>query len=332
MVRSLVAKFVVGASLSGSLVAGAIAGPLNRQWVDRDARWVVHVDVEAMAVSSIGPAMNWPGAGDPDQCVAEFFRESGFDLSTDIKGITIYGFAGDPHDAVAVILATPSFDRVVDYLVTHLPGFEKVADGPHPRYTWVEDGSKRYGQVMPGPDGLRLALVAREPSRLTAAAAVAGGVAPTLAGVQDGPLARQPAPGSFLFCAAHMDAPGDGRQASMLVQMTESLVVDVRDVAGEMHAALELTMREGRDPTAVVAMANGVLAWTRVMAGADPDLEKLALVLDGLEISTQARQVTARLSIPSSRVRELLNHAAILDRSSHPPAEAPGAADPDRKD
>jgi hypothetical protein len=333
---------IIGVGLLGlpGFAGMALAGPLNRQWVDRDADWVFHLNMEALAASDLGPLLSIEVLEKNDDQVFVFLRAAGVDPLRDLKGLTVYGWhstraaapgPGGEDEGVAVIIASAAIERLAEHLVAQLPGFERIADAPVPQYTWLEHGSRRYGQIMPGPEGLRLALVARDQARLAAAAAIIAGAAPSLAAVREGPLAQEPTPGAFMFAMAQIQATeGDGqRRRAALTRMTESIRFEMGSAAiegaepapgedgSEYYIMVALRVRQGRDAANVVQIINGLMAMARLAAASDPDLNELASALDGLQITTggDGREIVARLGVPAGQMRNLVDDAKRVEKS-----------------
>lgn len=322
-------KWIVACSAS-VLASTALAGPLEKAWIDRDARWVIHLDVEGALASSLGPLMT-DSCRTADHEVVAFLSDAGVDPGRDLKGLTVYAFGAEPKDAVAIINATPAIDGLAERLSLQVPGFERIADKPHPQYTWHEDGVKRYGQILPGPAGSRLALVARDPVLLAAAAAVVAGVAPNLDSVETGPLAALPQAGSFIFAMARVEGLDRGGRVALVTRMTESFVFEAGEDQAEAYATLTLTTREERDAKSMVQILNGMLAMARLAVGDDPEQAELAGMLDMVEIAGDGSQVSARISMASERMRDLVKEATRAGRSWREDREDKGGEDGEQR-
>jgi hypothetical protein len=325
MIRSVAVGLCIGAGLSS-----AQAGPLNKQWVDGEAKWVVHMDVEAAMASSYGPrlqqlyqvAIEGLGDGEP----REVLRRAGIDLMRDVKGATLYGMDSRGEEGVLVVHAAAGVDRLLEPLSEHLPGFERVADAAPMTFSWMEGKSRRYGRIQPGPaEGERLIILARSIEEFRRNQTVLGDAAASMQGAIEEPMARNPARGSMLFVMArglNEDGKGAARgQAAMLSRLTSTLVFDMGESGMQSWAEVSLAARKEREADAMIQMMNGMIAMAQVTAHTEPEYERYAAMLDAVSIGKAGQIVTARMNAPSSLMLELMSELQSLPLECDVPAE-----------
>jgi hypothetical protein len=297
------------------LASAAVAGPLKKAWVDGDAHWVFHLDMEGLVASSLGPLVLEAFHDGEDDKLLAFLRDAGVDPARDLKSVTVYAFGGEPKDAVAIVVGTAAMDELAARLAARFPSFERIAEEPYPKYTWMEDGAARYGQIMPGPQGSRVAVVARDAVHLAGAATVIEGASASLETVKSGPLSRTPRASSFLFAMARVEGARRAGKAAMVTRMTESFVFEAGEDPREAYATLTLAIREGRDAASIVQIFNGMLAMARLAVSGDPELEEVASMLEMVEMTVEGSEVSVRIGIGSERVRELVEATTRLERT-----------------
>lgn len=314
-----------------------LAGPFNNERVDRDARWVGHLDMEAALASAFGETIRsgYSNAVEhlqrehADDPVAEIFG-SGFDFLRDIRGLTFYGYETGSSDCIMVLETTDAVDSLLAHLEEHIPGFERLSGELHPTYGWVERGElgepgarKRYARVravpVPGAGGGegerglggkpgRLVLVTHSRVDLERASAVLSGQAPTLASVEEHPLAALPKGGSLLFVAVDGVNLRGGREerVAMLSRLTSAMQMDIGQQGDEMYAEVSLTARDEREAAAMVQIIHGILAWAQMHALDDQDFQPVASILAGVVVDREGQRVTSRVKADAGEVSEAL--------------------------
>jgi hypothetical protein len=325
MIRSVAAGLCIAAWLSS-----VQAGPLNKEWVDSEARWVVHMDVESMIGSSYGLMMRQlyqtaiVGLGQGE--AGEVLRKAGVDLMRDVKGATLYGMDIRGEEGVLLVHGMESLDRLLEPLAEHLPGFEKLAGAEPLTFSWMEGSARRFGRVRPGAAaGERLIILAPGLEQLGRVELVLSGGAPSLAAAAEDPMSRTPAAGSVLFILAQglnegSAAPGKG-QAAVLSRLTSNLALDIGESNMESWMQVSLTARKDREADAMVQMMHGMIAMAQVTAQGEPEYERFAAMLDAVSIGKEGRVVTATMKAPSSLMMEALSAMPSLQLHCDVPGE-----------
>jgi hypothetical protein len=310
---------LMAAGLFAAVVAGApaVAGPLNKDWVDRDARWLVHVDVEAAAGSTYAPLLHamylQSVEAMGDGRAREVLDRSGLDLLRDVKGATAFGLDMRGEESLLILHGTTRLEAMLEPLAAELPGYEQVEAGLRQTvFSWNEGNSKRYGLVRQvGDGGDRLMVFAPGRDQLDRVVALLGRTAPSLAASQDQTMMRAPAPGSMLFILAHglneEGTPSGRGQGAMLSRLSSALALDVGESGQNTYMELALTARKEREADAMIQLMNGMIAMAHVTAASEPEFQRLAAMLDVMRIEREGSLVTARMSTPSSLMMEAMS-------------------------
>jgi hypothetical protein len=214
--------------------AGALAGPLNRALVDREATWVVHMDVEAAARSSLS---GWAvknaspaGIAKIEECKKKFGM-----APIDFKGVTIYGLDLQ-DDGVAVLTTTGEADALsVKLPEAGLEEFKARVDGNVHYFTFKLEGKTWYLAVRPSGPQERLVLVAASGASLERGLKVIQGSTPNLmadaAAINNVVATAQPDKGSLAFIAMR-NVSGQRNMNANILQNTKTLVIDIGESAG----------------------------------------------------------------------------------------------------
>ena len=111
--KRLVAVFAALALLA----AVGQAAPFDSKNVAADAKWVVHVDVDAVRDSKVvqNAFTTWPILKDHSGKHFDMIRDKiGVDLRKDLHGVTIYGRDTDKKNGVAIVFATVNQQLLLD--------------------------------------------------------------------------------------------------------------------------------------------------------------------------------------------------------------------------
>src|SRR5690349_20860226 len=108
------------AALAGTLASRlALGGPLDTAMVDKEAKWLVHVDMEAGLASTCGRYLVEEVRKNPEKVIEQATAKTGLDPTKDIKSLTIYGFKpGEDNDGVVVAVTSAAADQLAEKLKT----------------------------------------------------------------------------------------------------------------------------------------------------------------------------------------------------------------------
>src|SRR5271169_3118436 len=112
--KTLLSKVTLALACLATGGLTASGAPLKRADVAADPAWVAHLDCDALRPTTIGQyiqsEMNKP---DAQEKLAGFQSMVGFDLRTQLHGLTLYGTGSNPHDGVLLVYADFDPDRLV---------------------------------------------------------------------------------------------------------------------------------------------------------------------------------------------------------------------------
>lgn len=125
--------------------AAACAGPMPAREIPAQAKWVIHLDVEAILKSSFGePILEI--ANDPMVAprLAAFTAMFGMNLVGDIHGMTLWGFGNNDHQAALYLEG--KYDRVkLETIVRAAENYREIPYGAARIHAWRDKGKNLYG-------------------------------------------------------------------------------------------------------------------------------------------------------------------------------------------
>ncbi|HEX5244094.1 MAG TPA: hypothetical protein VFW23_12590 [Tepidisphaeraceae bacterium] len=255
------------------------AGPLNAHWVSADAKWLVHVDLDAGLRSKVGQAaLDWALAN-PD--LKEAFTRAqatlGMKLPSDIHDVTLYGRSFGP-DGVVIVHAELNRDKLMS-LLQSTKNLKSSDLRGRTIYTWEEESPKDQVDASHTSAGALIddssVVLGRDKESIVAALDVIDGKQPAL---DSGSLLAQPAPpGTIGFIAAiDLESVANGPDRSPLFQKCREglLAVGEHNEQAFMHA--EVTAQSAESAQQLVGVLRGLQALAQLQ---NPQVGKdLALV------------------------------------------------------
>ena len=251
--------------------------------VRAEARWVAHVDVEALAKSDVYAALVADGVVSVQEEV-ELVQELGLDPVKDLRGVTVYGVEEKGEHTVVVL----------DGKALHAWGDDCFAA------VLRREGSAR-----------RLVVQSDDRDAVSRACAVIEGRGASLAGSEK--LRALPAEGSIVWAASTTRlAELDGLQvASNVVKLAEDVVFDLGESHGELFATLRVDAERAQEARQIQQVLQGAVALVGLVGGDDPELGRALQDLTGaLRFTTEDTQVRAEFRMST---RLLLEHLRTLD-------------------
>ena len=291
----------------------AMAGGLVKEQVSAQAKWVVHLDVEAAWASALGQfvldKIEKDGKADQIQKFADVF---GFDLTKDLHGITLYGESYNPADGVAIVNATVNKDKLLGLLAQNA-GHQEIAYGDFVLQRWTQ---KPEG---PGDDGARygtfyrddLVIISRSVTALQHAIDVMGNPASSLAGANAPSLLPPVSAGAFLVAAAtDIKLPAEAAPKAAMLKNIAGGSLEFGQDGDNVFLNLRLTTKTDADALRLRQMAQGLLAFAQMavqhLADTNQPTPPWAVLVPAAVVDGQGREAHLGLSLASQEFTALL--------------------------
>jgi hypothetical protein len=237
----------------------AWGGPLEPGDVSSSARWVIHLDSQALWSSELGTQLTEIVASPDIQAKLGAIKTLfGTDLTQDIHSVTLYGPDGNDVQAVALVKGQMDRKRLVSMAVL-TPRYEKMAQGDSVIHRWGEGGDKKT-QYMGFASDDKL-VMSQSRSAVQMALNVLAGKADSVQGTaRFKALKRAPDKAFVVMCAEDLSAMTRGKANAAMLQRSSVLAV----IAGETDGFFEATVRletESREAAGQIeTMGRGILA------------------------------------------------------------------------
>jgi hypothetical protein len=300
------------------LAVPAFAGPLQRQEVAADAKWLLHFDVDQLRSTPEGDSLT-RGIADRvlDEPKAVLKREADFDLDlTKASSITAYG----DYSSNSVLLVKTDLDieKLVDAALVQMAKFKNIPSWPVDKT--VRDGILTYTF----PDGVSLWIRPDKAILFSKSAAATEKANDVLAGraanltssstFSDFPDAQKP---FFFFGAAEgfngypdlTSGAGTNNPKAKILKLTQSGRVVMGQQDEQAFVNFSWKAKSSEVVTQMQQVVQGMVALASLTAS---DNEDIQLLTDSAKVSAAGNIVSLNLNFPADKALVILNK--LLDR------------------
>ena len=286
---------VLGVTIMVLAAAAIQAAPLDSRQVAADAKWLVHIDVDALR-DSVVLQQAWTrdvtGRPDVETWVAAIREQMCMDPAKDLHGILAYGSTPGSAEGVLIVNATVDQSQFVEK-VSKAPDYRAGTHREFQWYSWVQgDGPVTCGFFQPG-----VLVFAKTQDLATKTLDSLDGKLPGLA--PDRPLIQAAPVGTILLIRASGLADAALPFKSPLITRAQSLqmVFGEHDATSFSEVTLLLQTAEAADH--VRTALEGLRATALLQSGTNPGWEKL---LKRMKITLAGSTVTAATRAPVEEV------------------------------
>ncbi len=297
----------IAAVVALGIATTAAAGPLDLKQVCASAKWVVHVDVDAMRESTLVQRIydkviqEAPEAEQHLRNVTDLVEHLGIDLTRDLHGITAYGsVVGKPE---GVFLVDANFDeKSLLEKADQAPDHQVTTHGAYQVHSWTDAKGKRHEHPMAGTVYKNLLIFAPAAAQVNAALDVLDGKSPALAGKSSPLTAKVPA-GTLVLIRAIGLSDAKLPWKSPLVTQSESFGVAIGEQGGKVCFEGMLTAKSKETAEQAKAVVEGARSMAELQHGQDAEAAKLIKAVKvsvadtalSVEFSASADDVWSRL-------------------------------------
>lgn len=115
------------------------AAPPNPKFIPADAKWAVHLDMEALLDASVVQKAvdRWMEEENGEFALNHVKRMFGVDLRKDVKGLTLYNSGFEEHEAVLLVNANFDQEKLLE-IAADLPDHDTDEVGSIEVHTWTD--------------------------------------------------------------------------------------------------------------------------------------------------------------------------------------------------
>jgi hypothetical protein len=297
----------------------AQAAPLDLKQVAADAKWLVHVDVDAVRACAV-VQKGW------EKCMAmdknaekhlDMLRDQiGMDLRTDLHGLTFYGKEVGQHTGVLIVHAKADQHKLLE-MAKMAPEYKAIKSGPLEIHTWTH----KHGTMTVTVAGAFLTpdvmVFASCPEELKAALAVLAGKAHGVG--PDSALAGKVLPGSTVVARATGIAQAKLPCKSPLATQIESARIAMGENNGESFFRAKANMTNTEVVGQIKTIIDGGIAMAKLHAGNDELGKKL---IKGLKVAAEGKTLNIAWSASAGDVWAMMEKISKDIEAHHKKMEA----------
>ena len=290
--------------------AEARADALQLKQVAADAKWVGHIDCDAMRASTVVQKA-WDKVlelhKDARAHLDKAHEVLGIDLTEDIHCVTVYGKVVGKENGVALLHA--KLDRAkLEGLVAKAQDHKVAEAGAYKIHSWIHNDHGKSKPVSGAIRGDDLVVLAGCVDDVKAALAVLDGKAPAMA--DDGPLRGRTWPGACLLFRvvgiSEAKLPGE----PPLAKQTESYRFAIGENDGKVFYRSRAVMTNEEVVGQVKKILEGIHALAMIHVKDDA---KGKAMLDAFQLTTEGKNVTVSAEVPAADVwDQIVKHGKII--------------------
>ena len=291
----------VAAAAVMAMAAVAQAAPLDLKQVAADAKWVAHIDVDAMKAASVVQKAyakhvdTHPGA---EQRLAMVSKLIGMNPTKDLASATLYGTQLKKDTGVLLVNATVD-GKLLGELVKKAPDYRTSTYGKHTLHSWLVKKGKDHEHPVTGVLAAPTVLVfGPTAAEVMAALDVLDGKLPSLEG-SDSPLAAKAPAGTIVLARAVGLSEAKLPCKSPLVKLSESFCMALGENDGKSFLKAKLVTKSTETADQVKAIAEGLRAMAALHKSEDADAQK---VLKAVKVEVDGAAVVLSAEAPADEV------------------------------
>lgn len=256
------------------LAVSAWAGPLDRGDLPGSARWVIHVDGQALWASELGTQLRQIADAHAIQAkLAAIKTLFGTDLTADVHSVTLFGPDGDEKQAVALIKGRMDQEKLISVAVLN-PRYEKILLDDSEMHRWHDADKKKTNYMGFASD--HALIISQSQSAVSAAMDVLAGKADSAQGSDRfGALTRAPDKAFVVVCAEDLSDITQGQAKAAMLQRSSVLALFVGEEDGVFSVTLELETDSPEAAVQIESMGRGILAMMQFQDGKFTELKPL---------------------------------------------------------
>ena len=293
-------------SLAAVLIAAfagvAQAGALVPEHVSADAKWVGHVNCEAMRGSKLVQAgmEHWMKKGDCQAKIAAMSEKLGMNPMKDLLAVTLYDTAYDHDPGVAIVyVKNADQKKLIGLLHEKCPDVETAKHGERTLYTWTAKHRHHGEHEITGcfADAGTM-VVSSDPHKVRAALDVIDGKKDGLA--KDSPL-TQGVSKSTLFMSRAVDVDAEYQKTTRCPVLKKCTAASVQWTERKGQLTGKYVLEANCEETAqqIGTIAEGLKAMAILRFGSD---ETVTSLMDGVKSKVKGTTFTLSVKVATDDV------------------------------
>lgn len=273
--KSLALKIMIPALLASAVYAA----PLDKQAVAADAKWVVHINLDAFRDSRIGSLVLDEVHAEHQQQIDAFKELFGLDLTRDLFSVTLYGSDADEENAVALFRGRFDQQKLTSLLKLN-PTYTTSEYNGRTLHLWTDENSKK--QQAGAFAGDNLIAISQTPEAVKSALDVLADKNASLDAAPLDPLyslTETAVDPIILLAADSLSELTENQEHAAVLQNSTMLAFLAGEQEGDVTVHIDLTAQTTEAATQIEQIARGMIAFASLQAPNNPALGKILAAL-----------------------------------------------------
>ena len=284
----------------------AWSAPLNQSQVPADAKWLIHLDIDAFTRTQMWQLINQEIDENLQKKINAITNLLGSDPTRDIYGATLYGIDANEENAVFMIYGRFDREKLISLLVLNEAYAESDYQGQK-LYHWLDEKDNKHKVGIFAADDL--IVISQSEKAVTAQVDLLSGQTKALADQDDAPLAKMvDAPEkAFLLLAADglAELSRDIHHVAVL-KNSKMMAALVSEDDANMNLSVDLTAQSTEAAIQIENVLNGIKSFVELKHAEQPEI--LAL-LQAVTLVQNENQLFLNAQFPSEKLFEIIkNH------------------------
>lgn len=297
-----------------------LSGPLKKQHVSADAKWLLHVDAEQLRHNPIADILREHHGRNHNgnEHKAELKNKFGFDSWDDLKSLLFYGTTYEKGNGALIIEAKIDQQAVLN-LIKNKPNYATTRDGSNVLHSWSYT-TKHHGQTRehtvtfmfyPG----NITVMTRNPDQFGPAIDVLNGSAPSLAGGEVR-LEAEPPAGVSIYAEAIGPIVRDNAPHEMgLLRQVKHLTMALVHGDDDLAMRTTITATNPRMALDVQKALEGLVAITMLRHGGAHG--QLSDVLSAMRVKAEGNTVRVNWPMTNEQAKYMIKHHHAKNHRNH---------------
>jgi hypothetical protein len=299
-------RIAIVSGIALAAVGSVKAGPYDPKVVPADAKWVAHVDVDAVAKSAFWPMIQQRIDANPEvqNGLAQVEQFAGMTIPQDIHSVTVVGSGFEDGDAVLLINAKANQEQLLSGLQMN-PAFSSTSHGSHEIISWEDKGKTNYGSFF-SADRI---VFGQNKDMVAKLVDVLDGKAEALKA--DSVMAQPTGPGVLAGVASDSiaDLAAKKEKNNPVLKQFQSAWITLGQQGTDVVAKSLFAVGDPKKAEQFKTMAEGAKALGMMAASqenADPGLKLIAPLLAGAQATALGSNVQINWTAPVDQVKQLI--------------------------
>jgi hypothetical protein len=285
------------------------AGAIDPGSVAADAKWLVHIDFDALRESKVAQHAHEEILKHEraKEILAKVQDMTGMDPQKDLHGLTAYGAGFKPHSGVLIVYAHADRDKLLA-LMKSRPDFKTTSADDLELYSWTEGRGERKHDVIVAFPKEGVAVIAGSADQVKRASSVVrGGGGLT----RSSPLIGDAPPETIFRLAAAGLGDAELPVKIDLLKKIERISIVAAEHDGTDFQHLRVVTTDGETAKQLKSIADGIKAMVDLHVADRPELKK---IVDATKIEQDDKTLAIDWSGSSESVSHMLDkaHEALI--------------------